>query len=229
MDSNYEAFLQRLIQYRIQLNLTQERASQKLGITQSQLSKQELGKTIVPYKVLVKFRNMGWDVDYLFTGEKTGEKSKTLSERISKAESENRQRLLKLAVWALETGLEKNGSPINTEVKCEMDILKSKAESPISHSILYEIRKIIGMPQLVMAERLGVNIKKYRALERDEAQPDAELLIEIFAMTGCKPSLFLASCDITSMIIDDLWSLLSAVQQEHILTIIDQAEEFLGA
>lgn len=229
MSSYYEAFLQRLIQYRIQLNLTQERASRRIGITQSQLSKQELGRTIVPYKVLLKFRNMGWDVDYLFTGEETMEKSKTLSERINRVATEDKRWFLKLAVWALETGLERNGSQISTEVKCEMNILKSKAESLTCHSILYEIRKITGMPQLVMAERLGVNIKKYRALEREEAQPDAELLIEIFVMTGCKPSLFLASSDITGMIIDDLWSLLSVVQQRHILAIMDQAEEFLGA
>ena len=34
MNSYYEAFIKRLSQYRIQLNLTQEKASQALGITQ---------------------------------------------------------------------------------------------------------------------------------------------------------------------------------------------------
>lgn len=229
MNSYYEAFLQRLIRYRIQLNLTQENASRKLGITQSQLSKQELGRTIIPYKILAKYRNMGWDLDYLFTGEKTVWKGQALSERLHTADEKDRRLILKFAVWLLEAGLEKSDIEISVEAKCEINLLKLKAECETNQSILYEIRKITGMPQLVMAEKLGVNIKKYRALEREEAKPDAELLIEIFELTRCKPSLFLASSDSTSMMIDDLWGLLSAVQQRKILTIMDKAEEFLGA
>ena len=64
MNSYYEEFLKRLVQYRIRLNMTQETISRQLGITQSQLSKQELGKIIVPYKSLVSFMKMGWDVDF---------------------------------------------------------------------------------------------------------------------------------------------------------------------
>ena len=98
MNSYYEAFIKRLSQYRIQLNLTQEKASQALGITQSQLSKQELGRTIVPYKVLVRYSDMGWDIDYLFTGIRSERKASALAERIDRAEAGNRLPLLKLAV-----------------------------------------------------------------------------------------------------------------------------------
>ena len=229
MNSYYEAFIKRLSQYRIQLNLTQEKASQALGITQSQLSKQELGRTIVPYKVLVRYSDMGWDIDYLFTGIRSERKASALAERIDRAEAGSRLPLLKLAVWALETGIARKCSEISMETKCEIDILRARAESETNQTTLYEIRKIAGMPQLAMAEKLGVNIKKYRALEREETHPDAELLTEIYVMTGCKPSLFLTSGDTTSMIIDDLWSLLPAEQQIQIMAIMDQAEEFLGA
>ena len=229
MNSYYKDFLKRLIQYRIQLNMTQEKISRELGITQSQFSKQELGKTIVPYKILIKFKNMGWDIDYLFTGKKAGGKSSELSSWLNEIGPSNRQTMLKLAVWALETGIAQNNSEIAIETKCEIDILKAKTDSEVEQSILYEIRKSAGIQQILMAEKLGVNIKKYRALERAETLPDAELLLEIYGLTGCKPSLFLVSCDVASVIIDDLWGLLSINQQRKILDIMEQAKEFLGA
>lgn len=59
MRRSYEEFLHRLNQYRLRLNMTQEETSNGLGITQSQFSKMELGKTIVPYKVLELLMKMG--------------------------------------------------------------------------------------------------------------------------------------------------------------------------
>ena len=52
MRKRYEDFLGRLNQYRLYLNMTQEELSSALGITQSQFSKIELGKTVMPYKIL---------------------------------------------------------------------------------------------------------------------------------------------------------------------------------
>ena len=69
MRSSYEDFLRRLNQYRMRLNMTQEAASSALGITQSQFSKMELGRTIMPYKALEALIGLGWDIDYLIAGE----------------------------------------------------------------------------------------------------------------------------------------------------------------
>ena len=229
MNNYYKDFLERLVQYRVQLNLTQEKVGQELGITQSQFSKQELGKTIVPYKVLVKFAGMGWDIDYLFTGRRTVPRSSELTERIEKVEVSQREAILRLAIWALETGLMKADTEMSTEVKCEISILKTKVSGESTKSILHEVRKVFGLPQMAMAEMLGVNIKKYRMLERAQTHPDAELLLEIYETTGCKPSLFMAHREVESIIIDDLWSLLTKNQQVKILSMIELAEEFLGA
>lgn len=52
------------------------------------------------------------------------------------------------------------------------------------------MRKAFGVSQIQMAEIIGVNIKKYRMLEKGTAQLDAELMANIYEATGCKPSYF---------------------------------------
>ena len=53
MRDKYDNFLHRLNQYRLRLNMTQEETSSELGVTQSQFSKMELGKIIIPYNLIL--------------------------------------------------------------------------------------------------------------------------------------------------------------------------------
>lgn len=227
MSNHYEEFLKRLVQYRTQLNLTQEKISRELGITQSQLSKQELGKTIMTYKSLVKLMNMGWDVDYLFTGKSSVRKSSKLTALLEGAGTTERKSLLEFIAWALCKGISQSSQELSTEEKCEISILKMMSGKGADESIMYEIRRLSGEVQLSMAEKLGVNIKKYRALEKRKIYPDAELLLEIYEVTGCKPSLFLTTERIENRIIDDLWSRIAPKKKKEILVIVSQIHEFL--
>lgn len=229
MSNHYEEFLRRLVQYRVQLNCTQEKISQELGITQSQLSKQELGKTNMTYKSLVKLMNMGWDVDYLFTGRQSVRKHSELTALLERTEVTERKSMLEFIVWALDKGIGQLRQELSTEEKCEINILKMRCSKSTDESIMYEIRKLSGEAQLSMAEKLGVNIKKYRALERRIAEPDSELLLDIYEATGCKPSLFLITEHVENWIIDDLWSRISTKKQKDILAIVLQIHDFLRA
>ena len=227
MHSYYEEFLKRLVQYRIRLNMTQETISRQLGITQSQLSKQELGKIIVPYKSLVSFMKMGWDVDYLLTGKSFRREESKLTDMLNDVEEVNYKPMLEFIAWTLARGIEKSASGLSMEDQCEICILKMKCNEDTDESIMYEIRKIAGEAQIAMAERLGVNIKKYRALEKEQVFPDAELLLGIYEITGCRPSLFLMDDHIEDVIIDDLWSRVDSERRKEILAIISQVEQFM--
>ena len=227
MNSYYEEFLKRLVQYRIRLNRTQETISRQLGITQSQLSKQELGKIIVPYKSLVSFMKMGWDVDYLLTGKSFRREESKLTDMLNDVEEVNYKPMLEFIAWTLARGIEKSASGLSMEDQCEICILKMKCNEDTDESIMYEIRNIAGEAQIAMAERLGVNIKKYRALEKEQVFPDAELLLGIYEITGCRPSLFLMDDHIEDVIIDDLWSRVDSERRKEILAIISQVEQFM--
>ena len=79
----------------------------------------------------------------------------------------------------------------------------------------------------IIANELGVNIKKYRMLERNEVNPDAELLMRIYEVTGCKPSLLLEPEKAEEMIINDLWNLVDIRFREEILILLKQGASML--
>lgn len=227
MSNNYEEFLQRLNQYRLRLNMTQEETGRKLGINQSQYSKMELGKTIVPYRTLELLMKMGWDVDYLFTGKEAACHTSELGELIAWGDEKDRRELLSAVAWLLKQGVEKSVSGVSFETRCEIEILRMRASGGTSKSVLYKIRKIAGIAQIPMSEKLGVNIKKYRMLEKNEVDPDAELLLRIYEVTGCRPSLLLDDSNVEGMIIDDLWRQIDRPIQMKIKSLTEQVLWFL--
>lgn len=227
MNGYYEEFLKRLVAYRNRLNMTQEMTSKALGITQSQLSKQELGKIIVPYKSLACLMKMGWDVDYLLTGKSFRRETSELSIMLHDVDGINYRSMLEFTAWMLARGIEKSASGLSLEEKCEICILKMKCDEDADESIMYEIRKIAGEAQIAMAEKLGVNIKKYRALEKEQVYPDAELLLGIYRITGCRPSLFLMTDHVENVIIDDLWGRIDPERRKEILAIITRVGQFI--
>lgn len=227
MHSSYEDFLKRLSQYRLYLNMTQEETGNLLGITQSQFSKMELGKTIVPYKSLKCLMKEGWDVDYLVTGKESVRGVSELTELMMQIEDDERRGVLNAVAWLLEQGIAKCVSEISFETRCEIEVLKRRAEGCETESVLQEIRKISGVSQIPMSEKLGVNIKKYRMLEKSKTNPDAELLLRIYEVTGCKPSLLIDFGNVEHVIIDDLWQQIESPVQEKILNLSKQILCFL--
>ena len=227
MRDKYDNFLHRLNQYRLRLNMTQEETSSELGVTQSQFSKMELGKIIIPYKVLVLLMEMGWDVDYFITGKETCQSISELNLFMDGVEERYRKELLSAVAWFLEQGINKCVLDISFETKCEIGILKKRACEEKFESVLYEARKIAGIAQIPMSEKLGVNIKKYRKLEKEQLCPDAELLLRIYEETGCKPSLLFNCINVESLIINDLWNDITPPVRKSILSLVEQVYGFL--
>ncbi len=228
MCDSYEKFLLRFVRYRQQKGMTQKETGCILGINQSQFSKLELGKVIISYKDLKALMEAGWDVDYLLTGKKSLFCGPELNKMISlPIEEKGKGELLSVLVWLLEQGIDKSSINISFETKCELQILKKRAKDKDSKTILHEVRQIIGMAQIPMSEKLGVNIKKYRMLEKEQAYPDAELLLRIYEETGCKPSLLLGIAHIEEKIISDLWNQIAPDVQKKILPLVEQVVWFL--
>ena len=227
MRDKYDNFLHRLNQYRLRLNMTQEETGSELGVTQSQFSKMELGKIIIPYKVLVLLMEMGWDVDYFITGKETCQSISELNLFMDGVEEKYRKELLSAVAWFLEQGINKFVLDISFETKCEIGILKKRASEEKFESVLYEARKIAGIAQIPMSEKLGVNIKKYRKLEKEQLCPDAELLLRIYEETGCKPSLLFNCINVESLIINDLWNDITPPVRKSILSLVEQVYGFL--
>ncbi|MBQ8596198.1 MAG: transcriptional regulator [Lachnospiraceae bacterium] len=225
MCDKYDVFLHRMAEYRTKMDITQVEVSDELGITQSQLSKMELGKTIYSFKVLQCLYAQKWDIDYFITGKKYNYVVSEVSHMID--EAAEKTELLQLVAWAFEHVLQKSNAWNEADIQFEVRLLKQRAHVAEAHSLLYDIKVVSGVSQPVLADKIGVNIKKYRLLERNKINPDAELLLRIYEETGCRPGLWLDPDNVDKMIISDLWQLIPPQVQEEILLLMKQGMSVL--
>ncbi len=183
----YSLIVRRLEAYRKKCDIPQTELAKDLNITQSQYSKLELGKVKLSYSVLNKLYEKGWDIDMIITGESSEPVLPSLAEAF--AENDEKQYIsgMKLCEWAIEQWTQKD----QREEMLGSRLLKTFLSSDENATPLEKLRKAFGVSQTKMAEIVGVNIKKYRALEKGKLELDAELMANIYGATKCKPAYFI--------------------------------------
>lgn len=226
MCETYEVFLQRMADYRNRMNFTQVEISDELGITQSQLSKMELGKTIYSFKMLQDLYEKKWDIDYFITGKKYNYISSQVSDMVDDAA--DKKAALQLVAWAFEQELRKIGALDEADVLFEIKLLKKRAHQTSENSLLLDIKDILEVSQPILADMMGVNIKKYRLIERNVINPDAELLLRIYQGTGCRPGLWLDFDKIDYLLISDLWQRLTSQAKAEVLLLLKRGLSVLN-
>lgn len=182
----YSLIVRRMEAYRKKCNIPQTELAKDLNITQSQYSKIELGKIKLSYKVLNKLYEKGWDIDMIITGESSEPVLPSLAEAFAGSDANQYMSGIKLCEWAIEQWAQKAGK----EEILGSKLLKIFLSSDENVTPLEKLRKAFGVSQIKMAEIVGVNIKKYRALEKGELELDAELMANIYEATKCKPIYF---------------------------------------
>lgn len=90
-----------------------------------------------------------------------------------------------------------------------------------SSNIFLVIRHMTGSRQKPMAEKLGVDIKKFRELEKDRCLPDSEIIWKLYNLFHISPAVVLK--DKNSMI-NEISSLIEAAEENgaEIIDIIKQ-------
>lgn len=183
----YQLIVSRLEAYRKKYHIVQTELAESLEITQSQYSKLEKGAIKLPYEVLYKLYKMGWDIDLIITGEGMHPIIDRLKPLQGGVSEEQMISICKLCEWAIEQW--------NMQGADEHDIgnrlLKLYIGSEHAMTALQKLRAVYNFSQEEMAELVGVNIKKYRELEKGVLHLDAELLSNIYEATQCKPSFFM--------------------------------------
>ena len=183
----YGLIVRRLEAYRRKNNIPQTELARDLDITQSQYSKIELGKVKLSYKVLNKLYEKGWDIDMIITGESSTPVLQSLAEAFDKNDTRQYISGMKLCEWAMEQWAQKESK----ETMLGSRLLKNFLDSVDGITPLENLRKAFDISQIKMSEIVGVNIKKYRALEKGELELDAELMANIYEATKCKPIYFM--------------------------------------
>lgn len=223
MGNIYDDFLRRMNQYRLKLKLTQSETSDLLGTTQSQFSKMELGKTIIPYEILERMLEIGWDIDYLIIEKKKPDWENNITDFLDIEPQYMWEKAGAVLLWVMREMLNQSDAFADEDINCEFELLKLVTFQETSNSLLLELRTIMGISQIMMAEQLGVNIKKYRDLEKGNKNLDAELLAVIYELTSCRPQLFFHHGSLKMYLLNDLWNRLNAERQQKIILLLKQA------
>lgn len=184
----YKDVLERFVKYREQRNISQNELAQMLRISQSYVSKMEVGKARISFEILTALYQQGWDIDYIITGQ---ENHRTvLNDLYDSCNKERRADFLQYMVCTVRQGIKSYEKHIK---QMERYIEKFEYFNMYTSGIaaedtaFYGIRTVNRLSQVQMAKMLHVDIKKYRAMEKNEKKPDAELLMLLYNNFECMP------------------------------------------
>lgn len=226
---NYQDVLKRMTAYRKKIGATQKQIGEKLGLSQEQYSYLENGITKITDKNLKELLRTGWNIDYIITGiEYSNDRTELDDVFVDFHEKETKEFVMKLLAEVL---LQKSRTACwaerDEEAKRALDLLGAILKSWDDFSMSLFIREHLQLSQILMAERIGVGIKKYREIEREKRYPDAEMLLTFYNMSGYQPALFMNFYDRRLMSIKQVWKLLSQKEKTEMLEFIHWIKEVL--
>ncbi len=230
-ESEYQEVLKRIVQFRKQMGKTQMDISRDTNLSQAQVCRLESGRNRYQAETLKEFARQGMDIDYIITGEhrKTGA-VELLIEQNGVTSWEEREQLMLLVVWLLETGLDRVASNVpedrfqnyKEELRRLRQVLNDKKDT-----VIYKLRNIHSISQLEMSEELEIGIKKYRKLERGETEIDIELLWNAYRKFRCSPSYLLSGHIENFNVLNEIWDYLDETCRSRITGIMGMGYELL--
>lgn len=214
----YTDVLKRLVMYRKSLGMVQTEVAEKVGIGQEMYSYIENGSVKISGQLLIKFMNIGCDMDELISGREYSYEADDLESAVNSIDTEEgRNFALKLLTEVIVNKYSKNNEKVQGETAENMLMVDALSQSWDDFSMTFFVRKKLLLSQIDMAERLGLGIKKYRAIEREKLYPDAETLFSLYDMSHYQPSLFMNLKDRKMQILKSIWGIFSASEKEKML------------
>ena len=211
---NYTDVLKRLVLYRKLLGLTQNELASKVGINQELYSYIEKGHVLISGRLLIKFDSIGLSVDSLISGKTYDYKACDLDTAMNSIAADGiKDFILKLLVEIIVNDFRKNSAAMTDNIL----LLEALIRSWDNFSMLRFVRSGLKLNQIDMAERLGLGIKKYRALEYENIYPDAEMLLYLYNISHYQPALFMNMSDRKLQIIKNVWENFSPEKRAMLL------------
>lgn len=189
MDMAYNDVLKRLKQERQRLSLTQREMGRLARMSQSNYSKIELGSRRLSYYELKYLCDSDIDLYYIFTGSRCSEKYNEVFFDHSYLEL-----LCFLNIVSSVAELccvNEEGDTRGEESVRTGTFRLSDWEHNLNRNALLGLRQSLELSQSEMAAKLGVDVKKLRALENGRCLPDSELLCKLYQLFYISPAVVL--------------------------------------
>ena len=218
MSATYNEVLKRLIEERKRLGLSQQEMARMVHITQSNYSKVEKGLHRLSYEELKYLSKANIDIFYIFTGYRCAGKYVEYFQQCAYIE-------LCCYLGIIYSLIVLNDCKSNTaqwkDIAKRVKYVPFVLDCKKSSNIFLVIRQMTGIRQKPMAEKLGVDIKKFRELEKDRCMPDSEIILKLYNLFHISPAVVLKD---KNCIINEISSLLEAAEENgvEIIDIIKQ-------
>ncbi|MGN0407893.1 MAG: helix-turn-helix domain-containing protein [Bacteroides sp.] len=218
---NYDDMLKRLVTYRKSLGLLQKQIGGLIGLSQEQYSYLESGTTKITDKNLKAFSDVGMNIDYLLTGKNYDYSAEELDEVLGEFNGTDRNFAMKMLAEVIVERFDRIDITERENVaEKNIRLLTAISQSWNDFSMINFVREEQNCSQIEMAQRLGIGIKKYRDIERENRYPDAEILVNLYSMSGYQPTLFMNVQDRRLMAIKMIWVALKSDEKKNIINFI---------
>ena len=218
---NYDDMLKRLVTYRKSLGLLQKQIGGLIGLSQEQYSYLESGTTKITDKNLKAFSDVGMNIDYLLTGKNYDYSAEELDEVLGEFDGTDRNFAMKMLAEVIVERFDRIDITERENVaEKNIRLLTAISQSWNDFSMINFVREEQNCSQIEMAQRLGIGIKKYRDIERENRYPDAEILVNLYSMSGYQPTLFMNVQDRRLMAIKMIWVALKSDEKKNIINFI---------
>ena len=227
--NNYDEMLKRLRAYRQGLGLKQRQICEAIGMTQEQYSYIENGFIRITDSHLRVFHSMGLDLNYLITSKKYNYAAEDFDILLNEFKEPQRNFVMKIIAELLVEKWERKDFPqdMTKNVIKRIQLLSAVLDLWNSFSMLELVRNEQGISQVEMMQKLGVGIKKYRLLEREEEFPDADILLSLYDISGYPPIMFMDIYDKRLLAVKAVWVIAKTKYRSDIAGFVKPLKDIL--
>ena len=186
MNMCYEDVMRRLREERLSHGLSQEDLSRRIMITQGHYSKAEQAVKRFTYFEIKGLAEAELDLYYIYTGCRSGERYRSLLGKCSYGELLCYLHMLISLTCCLHEEKKLNLGRDYYRQLCRVRYITGTADTD-RITVFLQLRQYEGQNQHEMAECLGMDVKKYRELERGALLPDSELIFKLYSLYQIPP------------------------------------------
>lgn len=190
MSTDYAAVLRRLKEERIEHGLSQEELGSLLRMSQGHYSKAEHAVKRFTYYEVKSLVCTDLDLYYIYTGRRMSGKYNRLFECCSYREL---LCYLNMTASLLACMYEEQKLDLGQEFYRQLSCVRyiTGGENRHRETVFTLIRQLEKKTQCGISEQLGMDVKKYRELERGGILPDSELIWKLYKLYRVPPALVL--------------------------------------
>ncbi|MGN1315048.1 MAG: helix-turn-helix domain-containing protein [Lachnospiraceae bacterium] len=171
--NTYQCFVKRLREERIRLKLTQKQMADRMKMSENHYSKAEKERRRLSFFETKYLCETELDSFYIFTGRKIERNQASFFAQYQYAELLNYYEMVCMLVVRPNS----RQKALSMEDKRIIDYARYLvATENREKTVFKKYREYKGFSQFHMAEKLGVDLKKLRELERGKLLPDSELI-----------------------------------------------------